>query len=721
MNYYYIIHTLDGKYLTYNGWIRTTSSTNNRIRVHLQDSPSDNSLFGITYVNDGGHYYYNISAKGAIDANYQYQYLNVTDGNKDSKQGSDGKNDGPTGYKNVGGTIGIWSNNATDYTGKFYLQKATVDPPTITNNFDGTFTITAETGATIYYTTDENTPTMLTATTGTTSVNVTQTEGMTVIKAIAKSSSDYFPTIVTTYDIPECEKPVITISGGNVTITSVTEGAVIHYTTDGTPATSSSTVYTEPFAKGSSTTFRAIATKAGYVNSNEAAFLPPTEVSSSSQITDMSGNYILASDFTSSGSIGTSTNPFRGTIDGAVDGELITRSLSYPLVAYADGATIKNVILDNVNISGGNVGAICNEATGATRIYNCGVLASNSIVEKDDDGYDKITSCSSSISGTGYVGSIVGLLDGSSRVINCFSYANVSGGSEVGGIVGHNNVATTASNLNTMVMNCMFYGEVSGTSIAPIYNGEIITNDGDENGVNNFNYFRLEASYIQNTDITKVYNCALGAETRFLQRFEFFRYLLNSNRELAAWWATDDVGNKDEMMKWVMEPSKIGTSTPYPILKANGKYASVVNYTPSEISYDEANRNKGRKLTNEGDGGVLHVTIEVPSGTNVPTGAGLKPGQNATIDLIITDKNFEHFNFNYGKVQLPYYNDVGTKNYTDGKVVTGWKIVSITGGTAGSYSTESDVTYTNGKLTKTPYNFADRKCTKKDIGMFLKE
>ena len=432
----------------------------------------------------------------------------------------------------------------------------------------------------------------------------------------------------------------------------------------------------------------------------------------------MNRGYILASDFTSTASIGTEPNPFTGTIDGQMN---VFSGLDHPLVAYADGATIKNVILDNVSISGGtNVGAICGEATGGTRIYNCGVLATGSTVEKDDDGYDVITSCSSTIGGSGFVGSIVGLLDGSARVVNCFSYANITGGNLVGGIVGKNNVATTAINLKTMVMNCMYYGEITGgTSKAPVYNGQIITNDGDANGVNNFNYFRLESSYIRNTDIAKVYNCALGAETRFLQRFEFFRHLLNSNRELAAWWATGDAGNVDEMMKWVLEPSQIGTSTPYPILKTPGRYASVVNYTPSTIAYNEDHRNEGRKLTSEGDGGVLHVTIRMGDGAVFDRpfkgAANAATITTSSVDLTITDKDFEHFNFNYGKVQLPYYNDFGTQNYRDNRVVTGWKIVSITGGTAGSYTTGDDVTYTDGVLTATPYNFADRKCTNKDL------
>lgn len=701
--FYYIKRAYDGKYIVQNGQISTTTDAN-RMRVHLEalTVPDNKALFAL--IPNGTAF--NIKPKNLAT------YWTVNGGNDNSLKGVSGKANGPTGYANTKGIIGFYP--SLNENSNFYLEKATIDPPVITDNGDGTFTITVATGATIYYTTDGSTPTTSTPTTGTTSVTLNQTENLTVIKALAKASSDYYPTFVTTYSLPVCERPVITVSGGNVTISCATENAIIHYTTDGSPATSLSTTYAGPFAQGSVTTIRAIATKAGYITSSEVILQPIIEVSSSADITDMTGNYLLGAGFNSTSPIGTSENPFRGTING----NLVTLSgLNHPLVAYAEDAIIKNVILDNVSISGGtNVGAICSQATGDTRIYNCGVLATGSTVETDDDGYTTIINCGSTISGSGYVGGIVGLLDGSSRVINCFSYANVSGGSHVGGIVGYNNVVTTAANLKTMVMNCMFYGEVSGTSIAPIYNGKIITNVDENTGVSNFNYFRLESSYIQNTSITKVYNCALGAETRFLQRFEFYRYLLNSNRELAAWWATGDAANKDEMKKWVLEPSQIGSSTPYPILKTAGKYASVVNYTPNDTVYDAENRNKGRKLTSIGTSGKLAVTIQ--SGSGGAAGAEIT---TSSLDLTITDKDYKHFNFNYGKVQLPYYNDVGTNNYTDGKVVTGWKIVSIIGGTAGSYTTgtanaPADVTYDgSGNLTATPYNFADRKCTNKDL------
>ena len=422
----------------------------------------------------------------------------------------------------------------------------------------------------------------------------------------------------------------------------------------------------------------------------------------------MTANYVLVEDVSATVvnalySAGIFTGTFEG--EAQADGSFPTISgLTHALFQTINGGTVKNIMFDNVNISGGtNVGTVCNEAIGDTRIYNCGVLATGSTANTDEDGYTYLTACSSTVSGSNYVGSIVGLLDETSRVINCFSYANVSGGT-VGGIVGYNNVATTASNLKTMVMNCMFYGEVSGTSIAPIYNGEIITNVGENTGVSNFNYFRLESSYIENTGKAKVYNCALGAETRFLQRFEFFRHLLNSHRELAAWWASTSITpspnvTKDDMAKWVLLPSQIGSSTPYPVLKAPNYYPSVVNIDAKNAPL-ASERNKGGRM------GTLSVTIQPGNGEvyKAPTEAHIRIPFKT---LIITDKDPEHFNFNYYKVQLPYYNEVGTGNYTGNRVVTGWKIVSITGGTPGTFSTNT--------ADAPSFNFADRNCTNKDL------
>ena len=439
--------------------------------------------------------------------------------------------------------------------------------------------------------------------------------------------------------------------------------------------------------------------------SSQTIFLTkvPEVVNNSSEITVMGGTYLLSSTFSASGSIGTKDAPFTGTIEGQIGSSFDVSN--DPFIAYAQDAVIKNVIIESSSVSSGSstavvdetektaLGAICNVAQGNTRIYNCGVNGG-------------------SVSGSAdYVGGIVGLLDGSARVINCYSYADITGGSTVGGIVGYNNYASTSSDLKTMVMNCMFYGNIDYetiTEIAPIYNGKIISNVGS-NGLGNYNYFLAEKPYVEKNKI-KTYNCALMAEERFLNRFEFFRLLMNSHLELAGWYATDEY-DASKMMKWVLETADrtITNPKPYPVLKAPGKYPSIINYD-ADNAPTSGERNTGKQL------GTLSVTIstsKTDGGQAWPEGATV---ETTSLTLTRTDKDYDHFNFNYDKVQLPYYNDVGTKNYTGNRVVTGWKITSISGGTAGSYTTGDDATTdTEGNITKTPYNFADRNCTDKDL------
>ena len=180
--------------------------------------------------------------------------------------------------------------------------------------------------------------------------------------------------------------------------------------------------------------------------------MAPKVIHYSSEFASMNGQYFLADDFEfveGFESLGSAESPFTGSIDGGLhpistDPET---PLTTPLIAYAEGAIIKNIILDNVNITTGtNVGAIVANATGETRIYNCGIN-------------------SGSVGGSGNVGGIVGNLHGEeitvdgkkkyigARVINCYSYATITGGTNVGGIVGNNDFASTASKIATMVMN----------------------------------------------------------------------------------------------------------------------------------------------------------------------------------------------------------------------------------------------------------------------------
>ena len=591
----------------------------------------------------------------------------------------------------------------------------------VSDDCSNEITISSDYIADIYYTTDGSEPS---------NTNGTLYDGPFLqntnvqINAIAYYGNIASKNVATLDYTARTHAPVITINGDDV---SITGSGTIYYTTDGTEPTESANRYTAPITLTEATgvvPIKAIAKEEGKNPSCSTRFIFISSVSdlNSIQPTD---NCLVTASFDASGYTGDISN-FSGTFNG---GLFTITGLKRPLFNTINGGTVKNVILDNVTISGGaNTGAICNEATGATRIYNCGVLASNSEMETDKDGYTKITTCSSTVSGSGSVGGIVGLLDGSSRVINCYSYANITGGNKVGGIVGENNVATTSTTLATMVMNCMFYGDIiGGSSKAPVYNGKIITNKGDISGVSNFNYFWSGASYVKGGDID-VYNCALAAETRFLQRFEFFRHLLNSNRELAAWWATGSRENKDKMMKWELETADRSitdrTRYPYPILKPvfddednYMQYPSVVNIDAAhapDIDAKNEHYNEGRKL------GDFTIYIGGVGGGKVytaPDGASIL---NNKISVAITDKDPERFNFNYYKVQLPYYNDCGTKNYTGNRVVTGWKIVGVSDGGTGTFTTTSgdtpaDATAENGVITSTPYNFADRKCSNKDL------
>ena len=456
------------------------------------------------------------------------------------------------------------------------------------------------------------------------------------------------------------------------------------------------------------------------------------EIHSSTEITDLNGNYLLAEDFSfASGftSLGTSTAPFTGTIDGQMN---TFEGLTVPLVAYANGAIIRNIIIKGATISSGNTegdaGAICCKADGATRIYNCGILPTK--VERDSE--NKITGFSgSSVSGGNNVGGIVGFLDGTSRVINCYSYANITGGSVRAGIVGYNNYASKYDDLKTMVMNCMFYGDIDVIDdLYPIYGGNIINNDytaSNTNRLNNYNYFLYEAPYSEARNIPAAnYNCALAAEERFLVRFEFYRHLLNSTRELAAWYATGDVangfgeGDNNKMAKWVLDKS----IAPYPILKPQGFYPSIVNYDTEYTFVPEYNSTTGletKKLrtavekSNQGMdlGKTLSVTIsstKSTGGQSWPTGANI---ETTSLTLPRIDKDTLNYNFNYDKVQLPYYNEVGKGNYTGKRVVTGWKITGFTGGSQGGRVAADFTTTTNYDAPN--YNFADRDTYAKDL------
>lgn len=145
--------------------------------------------------------------------------------------------------------------------------------------------------------------------------------------------------------------------------------------------------------------------------------LAQTNITSLSQITDANGSYIITQDI-SGGTTGVTT--FSGTLTAQANNDgtyPVISNITQPLFATATNATISNIMFKGISISGsGNIGAICGTANGATRIYNCGILPTSA----------DATSTSSIGSTDGYCGSLVGFLDGTARVINCFSYANIT-------------------------------------------------------------------------------------------------------------------------------------------------------------------------------------------------------------------------------------------------------------------------------------------------------
>lgn len=577
---------------------------------------------------------------------------------------------------------------------------------------DNKVTLTCATsGVTFYYTIGDTEPADPTTASTRYTSPIENASGK-YIKVIAVKEGWIYSDVYSSGEIRlQCATPVIKRETGDkfsISCAFPVEGVRIYYTMGNTAPddpTLNSSLYSTPVNISSyPITVKAIAIADGYENSVIAektitAELTPEDgyyeiasvgdfalfVTLANTEEGAAYNYRVTDDITIS-----STDAITRAFTGSFDGGLHTISgLGHALFNSVNGGTVKNVILDNVSISSGtNVGAIANEATGTSSqkayIYNCGIL-------------------SGSVGGNGYVGGIVGQLGSSSDndqcyacVINCFSYASITSGTNVGGIVGYNSYASKSNDIRTMVMNCMFYGDISASGDkAPIYNGSSIDNfytDDTNRGLNNYNYFRFDKPYVSNIGH---YNCALGAEDRYLDRFEFFRHTLNSNRELAAWYVTgnadDGKGYDNIMAKWVVDK----TIAPYSVLKPQGSYPSVVNHdavNAAIIGDESVNHDKGLKF------GSLNVNISL--GTGAPSGASLN---ESSLSLNITDKNTANYDFNYRKVQLPYYNEVGTGNYTHNKVVTGWKI-TVSGGT-NSFTTGTDYP---------AYNFVDRKCTDKD-------
>ena len=718
-NDYYIIHAQDGKYLTTNEDVEG-GNNKHRKRVHLEqlETPTDINKFTIVqeYSTTAVDNVYNIRHKTLVQGDHKY--LNPSGNNQ--------KNYGPeTGYS---GLIGLWSaadDNGSKWYFEFINQCVT---PEISVKLDGEVSITSVTsGAAIYYTTDGSEPSASSSTyTGSFTISNTTT-----VKAIA-IKADYTDSDVAEVSLEKTATPVIETNCDNtVTITCATNGSSVYYTTNGdAPTLTNSVVYTQPFIPDEGANIKAIA----YVDNGQSILsdaaepLTYTRLFSTAPVIQATGTNVV---ITGTGVIYYTTNGDDPTVsgeghaspvsftllegnpktvikaiskDGSLQGSCIVEEVvlvpvgiddidglkdmaSHPDYAYrltadindassfneditfsgvfdggyhkieglsqalfnsVNGGTVKNVILNSVNItngdSDGDAGAICNKATGAAKIYNCGVL-------------------SGSVSGSRNVGGLVGLIQSGSRVrvINCYNYATVSGGSTMAGIVG-NNEGTVG---DVRIAMCMMYGNMSGTS--PVYAGNHTPN------VQNFteyNYYRSKANLTYTT-----YNDQLAIDKDdYLTRFPFYRHILNTHRELASYFLFGDYseGHVAEIGHWVLNKEVAR----FPIVeKWETNTKRIMNAPAGPLVDDE-------KL-----GPSLAITVKI--GDNEYTGYSLP----------ITDMDEANYDYTYGKVVLPFANEFEV-NTDYSKICTGWKITNIEGG--------NDAAFEN-------HNYANRDCTAKDL------
>jgi hypothetical protein len=201
----------------------------------------------------------------------------------------------PAGTQNL--TIGFQpSDKNYAYTSYDFTEDVTplgaAAPPTLslapgTYPSAQTLTITDATpGVGLYYTIGNGNPSIYYN-----PLNISASETISVYASGAGYSNS--PTVTATYTIgPPAQAPTPSISPASgsyssaqqVSITDSLSGAAIYYTTNGSAPTTSSTLYSGPFAVSASTTVQAIAAATGYSASNVATVtytitLPPADFS----------------------------------------------------------------------------------------------------------------------------------------------------------------------------------------------------------------------------------------------------------------------------------------------------------------------------------------------------------------------------------------------------------------------------------------------------------
>lgn len=174
--------------------------------------------------------------------------------------------------------------------------------------------------------------------------------------------------------------------------------------------------------------------------------------------------------------IATSGSPFTGTFDGngleISNWSYNSSATSYVglFAAITTGATLKNITLTNVTVSGNTyVGALVGAVSGTAQITNCS--SSGSVMGQGNSiggligvmNNATVTNSSSSasvtgISTSGYLGGLIGNTGNGAHIIHCHATGNVLNGSGLGGLSGN------FGNPGTSITQSYATGSVTGTT-----------------------------------------------------------------------------------------------------------------------------------------------------------------------------------------------------------------------------------------------------------------
>lgn len=145
--------------------------------------------------------------------------------------------------------------------------------------------------------------------------------------------------------LAQVASPVISVSNNNVTITTATPDAVIHYTTNGTTPTAESPVYSAPVAITATTTFQALALKEGMAASSVVSF-EAAYVAGDTSVDPVGTTYSFGSDLQSFAmdSYGHGSVSWAAETTGSADGVLrISRGSTVdksPVVLFTNSSPI---------------------------------------------------------------------------------------------------------------------------------------------------------------------------------------------------------------------------------------------------------------------------------------------------------------------------------------------------------------------------------------------